>query len=591
MINQSLDVSKLGFRWTGVYDASKTYVNGDVAFKEGYAKAYINSVWKDFGIDQRDMIQGSVLLKDGNASGLPGQQFMVRSDGTVGFETPALRSGTLAASLGGQTEVFSHNRTTRNCWHALMSDYSVRAVGSNEDGQMGVGPDGIFVRPVTVPFPTDVKIVRVINGYSVTFFITDTGQLWACGKDQYYGGYGLSEHGVDNAETPVNISAITALAGEKVTDVITNCSDPTGTLFPANMALTASGKVFAWGNNPNGILGLGHDTNVPNPELLYWTEFVPIEKAYILNNSFLDGAGSFLIDYTGKLYVAGDDDVSLFNAANISTHKLLNPWGSSKRVVSVRVNSAKWFFSLHSLNYWRVDGNQNVALIVEDALSNREVYARGGHGMSWGRSITNAPYWKKGETQYIEHNGSQQTVTTDVRDVAFFNLEKLQAVLIDSNGHLFHQGESTFWKAHSSDMSTTHNFWYQFDKTIAKGIVKFYCSFAHNVLTMVALRDDGKIIVAGYNGAASAKLNADTNDGFVEIPPLPFDNKVIDLFVSGDNVSNRTADNSNTPTSENNRQIILLTETGEVYAGGHNTYGTLGKGTLTPSQTFQKVHF
>ena len=111
MINQSLDVSKLGFRWTGIYNTTKTYVNGDVAFKDGFAKAYINSSWVDFGIDQQDMVSGSVLLKDGNASGLPGQQFMVRNDGTVGFETPALRNGTLGVSLGGQDEIYSHNKT------------------------------------------------------------------------------------------------------------------------------------------------------------------------------------------------------------------------------------------------------------------------------------------------------------------------------------------------------------------------------------------------------------------------------------------------------------------------------------------------
>jgi alpha-tubulin suppressor-like RCC1 family protein len=591
MINQSLDISKLGFRWTGVYNSSKTYVNGDVAFKDGYAKAYVNSVWKDFGIDQQDMVRGSVLLKDGNASGLPGQQFMVRNDGTVGFGTPALRNGTLGVSLGGQDEIYSHNRTTRNCWHSLMSDYSVRAVGSNQDGQMGVGPDGVFVRPVTVPFPRDTKIVRVINGYGVTFFITDTGQLWACGKDQYYGGYSLSEHGTNNAETPVNLSNITSLAGEQIASVITNCSDAKGTIYSSTMALTTSGKVFAWGNNANGMLGLGHDNIVPNPELLYWTEFVPIQKAYILNGNFLDGAATFLIDNTGKLYVAGDDDASLFNAADILTHKLLNPWGTSKRVVAVRTNAAT-YYDTSFMGHW-ASSRSSITLIVEDALSKREVYGRGSTQMTWNRSITNAPYWKIGETQYMQHGGSQQTVSTNVRDVAFFELEDLQAVLIDSNGHLFHLGKSTYWQAHSSDITSAtskHNIWFQYDTSIATGIIKFYCSFAHNALTMVALRDDGKIIVAGYNGSSSAKLNGNTNDGFVEVPPLPFTDKVIDLFVSGFDVRDASsADGS--PASENNRQIILLTETGEIYAGGDNSQGTLGKGTLTSSQTFQKVHF
>ena len=171
MNHQSLDISKLGFRWTGEYNTSKSYVDGDVAFKDGYAKAYINSTWTDFGIDQQDLSTGELLLKDQGASGLPGQNFLVRNDGTVGFDTPALRTGTLASSLGGQLEHYSHNKTTVNCWHALMSDGSVRGVGLNEDGQLGVGEDGIFVRPVTVPFPRDKKIVRVINGYKVTYFI------------------------------------------------------------------------------------------------------------------------------------------------------------------------------------------------------------------------------------------------------------------------------------------------------------------------------------------------------------------------------------------------------------------------------------
>ena len=75
MINQSLDVSRLGYRWTGVYNSSKTYVNGDVAFKNGFAKAFVNSVWTDIGIDQRDLQNGELLLKDGGVGGIPGQQF------------------------------------------------------------------------------------------------------------------------------------------------------------------------------------------------------------------------------------------------------------------------------------------------------------------------------------------------------------------------------------------------------------------------------------------------------------------------------------------------------------------------------------
>ena len=587
MIHQSLDISKLGFRWTGEYNTSKSYVDGDVAFKDGFAKAYINSTWTDFGVDQRDLSNGELLLKDQGANGLPGQNFLVRNDGTVGFDTPALRTGTLASSLGGQTEHYSHNKATVNCWHALMSDGSVRGVGLNEDGQLGVGEDGIFVRPVTVPFPRNKKIVRVINGYKVTYFITDNGELFACGEDLFYGGYGLSSFGIDHAKTPVNLSELTDLSGEVVTDVITNFADTQNTISASSLVLTQSGKVYVWGNNSNGLLGLGHTNIVSVPELLYWTEFIPIQKAYILNSP--SGGASYLIDFTGKMYVAGDDDASLFNAADISTHKLLNPWGTSKRVIGVRTNSSRHYSTIFS--YW-VSNQRSVMLILEDTSGDREVYGRGEPGLSWNRSLTNASYWKIGETDVrMFGSGSIQKVTSsmNVRDVAFFTLTSLQAVLTDSSGFLYHLGDSTYWKTDSTDISPSHNVWYQYDPTIAFDITKFYCSFSHGALTMVALRGDGVVITAGYNGDPSARLNGNSNHGGVEIPPLPFHEKVVDIFISGENVSD--LDNSGAAISQNNRQVILLTETGEVYAGGENSQGTLGKGTLTSSQTFQKVHF
>ena len=102
MIHQSLDISKLGFRWTGVFDASKIYVEGDVTFKDGNAKALVNSSWVDFGKDQTDLSTGELLLKDSGSGGLPGQQFLVRNDGTVGFETPALRNETKSSEEGGK---------------------------------------------------------------------------------------------------------------------------------------------------------------------------------------------------------------------------------------------------------------------------------------------------------------------------------------------------------------------------------------------------------------------------------------------------------------------------------------------------------
>ena len=110
-------------------------------------------------------------------------------------------------------------------------------------------------------------------------------------------------------------------------------------------------------------------------------------------------------------------------------------------------------------------------------------------------------------------------------------------------------------------------------------------------MTLFALRSDGVLLAAGFNGDASARLNGDNNNSnpHIEIPPLPFRDKIVDIFISGENVSDIS--DTGAAVNQNNRQVVLLTETGEIYAGGENSQGTLGKGTLTSSQTFQKVYF
>ena len=121
------------------------------------------------------------------------------------------------------------------------------------------------------------------------------------------------------------------------------------------------------------------------------------------------------------------------------------------------------------------------------------------------------------------------------------------------------------------------------DTSIAYDIERVFISGGENAVTVLALRADGVLISAGYNGSESCRMDGKTSSMGVSILPLPFEDRVDDIFVGGEFVEDNT--------NKNERQVLILNESGEVFAAGKNTSGTLARGTITYSSTFQKIHF
>ncbi|MDR1152163.1 MAG: hypothetical protein LBK72_06780, partial [Bifidobacteriaceae bacterium] len=151
---------------------------------------------------------------------------------------------------------------------ALTQGGQVYTWGSNQYGQLGVGRDDIpsAAIPTIVPFPTGTVVVAVSASERHTVAVTDDGALYAWGSNQYGQlGNGATELSASSRSlVPIRVAAsfgpfTAAAAGGSHT-----------------VAVTAGGRVFAWGRNHTNQLGpRGPQLPVGDPSA--WYSSNPVE--------------------------------------------------------------------------------------------------------------------------------------------------------------------------------------------------------------------------------------------------------------------------------------------------------------------------
>ncbi|QDZ17710.1 chromosome condensation regulation protein [Chloropicon primus] len=134
------------------------------------------------------------------------------------------------------------------------------AWGKNNAGQLGLGHTKDVFKPEFVPtfYPKKVKAFAAggsaagEGGFSL--ILTEGDKLYAFGCNEY-GQLGVGDNEKRRSMTQVNVAS--SSSGERVVRVAA------GDAF--GVALTESGRVYSWGNNLAGQLGLGdvRDRNVP----------------------------------------------------------------------------------------------------------------------------------------------------------------------------------------------------------------------------------------------------------------------------------------------------------------------------------------
>lgn len=138
----------------------------------------------------------------------------------------------------------------------------VYAWGSGSSGQLGLGDQRNQSSPRLLESPSGDKWVRIVPGDGQSYGFTRNGKMYAWGSNLYgMLGVGVNDFGEFKGPNAVTTPLILdPPSGEKWKDLVVGTTHV--------LSLTESGKVFVWGDNVHGQLGLDHIKGLSKPNLL-----------------------------------------------------------------------------------------------------------------------------------------------------------------------------------------------------------------------------------------------------------------------------------------------------------------------------------
>lgn len=205
------------------------------------------------------------------------------------FRTFSTSTGKQNVNLGKVTAVAAGAAHTL----ARISDGTVWAWGENTLGQLGVPSTstslGYSNVAVQVGGGTLTNITAIAANGDHSLALDSSGRVWAWGYN------GTGQLGIDPATTGVFATPM-VVAGLPA-DIV---SIAAGGAF--NYALSATGRVWAWGNNANGQLGDGTTTNSFTPVQMLKTGGTPLENITRISAGLQHGLA---MDSTGAVWALG----------------------------------------------------------------------------------------------------------------------------------------------------------------------------------------------------------------------------------------------------------------------------------------------
>lgn len=134
----------------------------------------------------------------------------------------------------------------------------VYAVGSNGYGQLGLGTEVNTYNPISIDFLEDKNITNIVGGNGHAFAISEDGDVYAFGYN-VYGQLGLGDK--EDRYVPVKHPILSSFSSKEIKSG-----------YMHNLLLS-DGKLYSWGNNEYGQLGLGDCENRYTPtEIKFFTE-------------------------------------------------------------------------------------------------------------------------------------------------------------------------------------------------------------------------------------------------------------------------------------------------------------------------------
>ncbi|MFZ9875033.1 MAG: MBG domain-containing protein, partial [Candidatus Methylacidiphilales bacterium] len=222
--------------------------------------------------------------------------------GQIGVNTnrTVIRAATLVSNLGAVTVKAIGAGAEHSL--ALGADGKVYSWGRPNGGALGYAG----INPVRVPQPVTAltkQVVQIAAGDRHSLFLTEEGEVYASGINSA-GQLGLPAS-VVSASTPTKL---TFPAGTVIRKLVTGLNRA--------HAIATDGKVFAWGYNRYGELGLGVATTVEP-----FAVFVPTEVPALFGSKEIAGGGfqTFALDASGTLLASGLNDGGQLGVGSTNT--------------------------------------------------------------------------------------------------------------------------------------------------------------------------------------------------------------------------------------------------------------------------------
>jgi alpha-tubulin suppressor-like RCC1 family protein len=199
------------------------------------------------------------------------------------------------------TGLAAHDLAAVSCGGAhtavLAADGAVHTMGLNTGGQLGHSDGQPFVpTPVEVPVPD--AVAGVSAGEAHTLCVTSSGEVWAWGSNDA-GQLGVAAVGVGGSVGEPRLVG-GALRGARVVAVAAGNHH--------SLAMTDDGRLYAWGDNKHGALGLGPSPALaPSPTLVpaLWQPRVRAIAAGHFHSGALDAEGGAWVWGHGQHWALG----------------------------------------------------------------------------------------------------------------------------------------------------------------------------------------------------------------------------------------------------------------------------------------------
>ena len=360
--------------------------------------------------------------------------------------------------------------------------------GANSNGEAGTGN----TTTQQVPYCASTNSSNSIYGKTVTKYApcggtneNSTSSLVLCSDGTVhstgYNGYGqLGNNGTTNRS---NFAVVSFGAGVVITDIVRGRNNATHCL-----ALSSTGKVYAWGYNSSGQLGIGNTTQQNTPVQVSALNSVVITK--IFANSEISGA----IDSNGNLYTWG-----LNNYGQLG-------WNGTTNATSPTS------VALTAVSSWTILGGANDYACSYAIKTNGNVYATGYNG--YGNLGVAADTTNRSSFTLCKQSDGVTALSNITKVVVGGTGSYDYVIALDSSGVAWSCGYSGNGQLGRGTWAG-NNYWFSPVYIHRRQVVDITTVGVSSEGGTLFLLDDGQVYQTGYAG--EAQLPEDDNES-ISIP-------------------------------------------------------------------------